>query len=101
MGKAGDDNQLGVVSALLINVAMSILYIMQLIEYPERRGKGMSLNAAIFKMVGTGSITIASMLHWTDGFLNTLGILSFILDVVYVYLFVTYQPPQKSEVATS
>lgn len=94
MGETGDDNQLGVVSALLINVAMSILYIMQLVAHPDRRGKGISMRVAIFKMIGTGVISVASSWHWNDGFLNTLGVLSFILDVAYLYMFVNYKPEQ-------
>jgi len=93
MGAAGDDNQLGVVSALLINVVMSGLYIQQLVDNPEYRGKGFSYAVGWLKMFGTGAITVASIRYWPDNtFLITLGTLSFILDAMYIYLFKNYQP---------
>ncbi len=80
MGENGDDNRLGVVSALAINVVMSSLYIDQLLKFPQYRNKGFSYNVAVLKMVGTGVISISSTMHWEDNsFLITLGLLSFIL----------------------
>lgn len=93
LAEDGTDNRLGVQSALMINVVMSALYINNLLNFPEYRGKGMSLMVAIGKMLGTGVISVASIIHWEkNGFLITLGLMSLILDVIYVYLFLHYQP---------
>lgn len=88
-----DDNQLGVVSALLINVAMSGLYIYQLLNYPQFRGRGFSTTAAWFKMLGTGSISAASfILAWKgtwphSQFLITMCVATLVLDLVYIHLY--------------
>jgi hypothetical protein len=94
MAREGDDNQLGVVSALLINVVMSSLYVYQLLIEPQFRGKGMSYKVAWYKMIGTGVITLASCFLWPlDGFLLSMGVASLILDCIYIYLYRNYQPP--------
>jgi hypothetical protein len=95
MGLDHDDNELGVVSALLINVVMSALFIYQLLNYPQLRGKGMSGAVGICKMFGTGFISAGSFFIWYQNqFLITLGILSFIMDGIYVYLFYNYKNPE-------
>jgi len=91
----GMDDGLGVVSALLINVVMSSLYIYQILNYPGLRNKGFSYKAAWYKMFGTGSITFASCFIWPeDGFLISCGVMSFILDAIYIYLFKYYKNPE-------
>ena len=98
MGREGDDNQLGVLSALVINVAMSALYVYQLFAAPERRGKGISYHVAWYKMVGTGVISLAGAIHWFGNrYLIALGVISFILDAWYIYLFKTFKPLNQSE----
>jgi hypothetical protein len=93
MAEDGDDNQLGVVSALLINVVMSSLYIYQLLSLPQFRNIGMDNKVAWWKMIGTGTITIASFFLWPkNGFLLSMGIASLLLDILYIYLFKVYQP---------
>ena len=98
----GVDNELGVVSALLINVIMSSLYIYQLLNYPEYRGKGFSKAVAWFKMIGTGSISVASFIIWADNeFLLTMCVITFLLDLVYIYLFYRYKPEDIEKEALS
>jgi hypothetical protein len=93
MAQDGDDNQLGVVSALVINVVMSSLYIYQLLKLPQLRNKGMDAKVAWWKMIGTGTITIASFYLWPkNGFLLSMGLASLLLDIMYIYLFKNYQP---------
>jgi hypothetical protein len=90
------DNDLGVVSALIINVVMSSLYIYQLLSFPEFRNKGMSSIAAWFKMLGTGTISFVSFFIWPENeFLLTLCIVTFILDMVYIGLYYFYEPHQE------
>lgn len=92
MAEDGDDNQLGVVSALLINVVMSSLYIYQLILIPQERNKGLDLKVAWWKMIGTGTISIASIYLWpSNGFLLCMGFASLFLDLIYIYLFKNYK----------
>jgi hypothetical protein len=94
-----DDNELGVVSALLINVVMSSLYVYQLLNYPQLRGKGFSVAAGWFKMIGTGSISAASFILWFDNeFLLTMCILTFFLDCVYLYLYYQHNPEDFEQV---
>jgi hypothetical protein len=93
MAKDNVDNPLGVVSALLINVVMSGLYIYQLLNYPEYRGKGFSIKAAWAKMFGTGFISIASLFLWPENeWLLTMCLTTVILDIAYISLFYKYKP---------
>lgn len=96
-----DSHRLGIQAALLINVVMSSLYIYQVINYPGFRGKGFNRKVAWFKMFGTGSIVVGSILVWWDKqnqLFMTLGILSFLLDAVYVYLFIFYKNPDLESI---
>jgi len=89
----GADSQLGILSALLINVVMSSLYINQVISYPEKRGRGISYQVAWYKMYGTLLISIGGTLHLKGNlYVIALGGLSFMLDVWYIHLFRTYKP---------
>lgn len=93
MAEEGKDNGLGVESGLLLNLFMSGLYLYQMFQDPRFRGKAYSLKVAIYKMLGTTLITISSAFIWPDDdYLISLGIATFVLDVVYVYLFITYKP---------
>lgn len=90
------DNHLGVVSALLINVVMSSLYIYQLLNFPEYRGQGMSYVAAWFKMIGTGTISFVSFFIWPENkFLLTMCVVTLFLDLIYIYLFKQYEPTEE------
>lgn len=98
MAEDGDDNQLGVVSALVINVVMSSLYIYQILKLPQLRNKGMDAKVAWWKMIGTGTITIASFFLWPkNGFLLSMGVASLLLDILYIYLFKNYQPIEEKK----
>jgi hypothetical protein len=91
-----DTHRFGIQSALLINVVMSALYIYQLLNYPGFRGKGLNYKVAWYKMFGTGFITLGSTLVWWDKnnqLFMTFGILSFLLDAIYIYLFRYYKNP--------
>ena len=93
MDREGNDNPLGVVSAIIINVVMSGLYIYQLLNYPELRGKGFSIHAAWLKMIGTGSISVASFFLWSHNeWLLSMCVATFVLDIVYISLYYNYKP---------
>lgn len=97
-GKVNDDNPLGVTSALMINVIMSGLYIYQLVFNPNLRGKGLSFKVAVLKCIGTGVITLASILKWPEAyFLINLGVISFVIDIIYLVLFKKYQPAKEEK----
>lgn len=90
------DNALGVVSALIINVVMSSLYIYQILCFPEFRGRGMSRTAAWCKMLGTGTISFVSFFVWPENeFLLTLCVVTFILDMIYIGLYYFYDPGEE------
>ena len=87
MVQQGDDTKLGVVSALMINVAMSGMYIRQVFQFPEKVGQGISKRVAWLKMAGTGLITLSSVFIWTDNaLLISMGTASFVLDITYIFI---------------
>jgi hypothetical protein len=46
-------------------------------------------------MIGTGTITIASVYLWPqNGFLLSMGIASLFLDLLYIYMFKKYNPAE-------
>lgn len=88
----GLDDKLGVVSAMLINVVMSALYIYQLLNYSQYRNRGFCIAVAWLKMVGTATISLGSAIVWPEnGFLLTMCVITFILDLIYIYLFYRYK----------
>ena len=93
MRELAEDNGLGVISAYLINLNISALYLYQLLNYPEYRNRGFSYNVAWYKFLGTGFITIVCFMHWSHNwFLLTMCTMVVIMDVTYIYLFKNYKP---------
>lgn len=100
MRETAEDNGLGIVSAYLINIMISSLYLYQLVSWPELRGRGFSYSVAWLKGLGTGSITIAVYLHWNHNpFLITICTLVLIMDIVYIYMYKHYKPELLKEKA--
>jgi len=88
-----EDNGIGIVSAYLINILISSLYIYQLISFPQLRGQGFSYKVAWFKFLGTGAITVAVWLHWRhNGFLLSMCTAVTLMDILYLYLYKNYKP---------
>lgn len=88
-----EDNGIGIVSAYLINILISSLYIYQLFNYPELRGKGLSWQVAVLKFLGTGSITLAVYIHWNHNmFLISMCTVVLLMDILYLYLYKNYKP---------
>lgn len=93
MAREGKDNSLGVESGLLLNLFMSGLYLYQMFQRPAFRNKMYSMKIAVYKMLGTITITISSCFIWPeDLYLISLGVATVILDLLYIYLFATYNP---------
>lgn len=92
MAKGGADNALGVQSALLLNILMSALYIYQMVEHPKFKGRIYTERIAILKFLGTGIIVIASHFLWPNNYyILAMGIITMILDLVYIAMFRTYK----------
>jgi hypothetical protein len=88
-----EDNSLGVISAYQINLLISGLYLYQLVTYPELRNQGFSYRVAWTKFLGTGFISVASVLHYAhNGYIMTMCAMVALMDIVYIYLFKNYRP---------
>lgn len=92
-----EDEGMGLFSAYLINLCISSSYILQLLHFPQYRGQGFQFRVAWSKCIGTGSISVMCFLHYpTNYFLQTMCVMVFIMDILYIYLFKNYQPqPSK------
>ncbi|MBL4715397.1 MAG: hypothetical protein JKX95_02090 [Bacteroidia bacterium] len=77
---------MGAYSGYILNVMMSALYITLILRMKDSIGS-FSYLAGWFKGVGTLLITIFCFLHFTDGFLLTMCVITGILDATYIYLF--------------
>jgi hypothetical protein len=76
---------IGAVSAYLVNVHMSALYLLFILKFPNE--KTLSVAAAWFKMLGTALTSV--FCFWvfpTAYFMLTLTVITFILDMTYIYL---------------
>lgn len=72
-------------SAFLINVFMSASFIDLFLKQQDL--KGQSFGIAFFKMTGTLAATIVLFQRYSS-FLQLLGVLCFVLDVIYIFLIV-------------
>ena len=87
---------IGAISAYTVNVFISGCYISLILRIDSL--KGFSLAVAWLKMIGTGLNTIFMIIHFpTNSYLHFMGILVFILDIIYIYLFVK----KRKELPTS
>ncbi|TAE14793.1 MAG: hypothetical protein EAZ95_09565 [Bacteroidetes bacterium] len=76
--------QMGANSGYILNVMMSALYIDFLFK---QNIQDLSIGAAWYKGVGTFFITIFCFLHFKDGFLLSMCVVTTVLDAIYIYLF--------------
>jgi hypothetical protein len=72
-------------SAFLINVLMSASFIDLLLKHEDL--KGQSFGIAFFKMLGTLAATIVLFQRYSQ-LLQLLGILCFVLDLIYIFMIV-------------
>jgi len=83
----GYDTPIGATSAYIAQMFISVLYVVLLLRHQKLVWQ--SLPISLLRMVGTGLNTIFLFLHYPQlHFLLSLGIMSLIIDNVYIYLFI-------------
>jgi hypothetical protein len=76
---------IGATSAYLVNVHMSAIYILLILQFPNE--KTLSVSTAVHKMLGTALTTVFCFWVFSDQyFMLTLGVITFILDCAYIFL---------------
>jgi hypothetical protein len=84
----GYDTPIGATSAYIAQMFISVLYLVLLLRHQKYVWQ--SLPISILRMVGTGLNTVFLFLHYPQlHFLLSLGVMSLIIDNVYIYLFIT------------
>jgi hypothetical protein len=102
MSSLHEDNGIGVISAYQINLLISALYLYQLLNYPELRGRGFSYKVAWNKFLGTGFISVGSLMHYQhNGYILTMAAMVTVMDIAYLILFKNYKPETLSAQATN
>jgi len=87
MHQSGYEHVIGAISAYTVNVFISGCYISLILRIKSL--EGFSLSVAWLKMIGTGLNTIFMFIHYpNDPYLHFMGVLVFIFDIIYIYLFV-------------
>lgn len=85
-GKQGFDTPIGANSAYILNLVISVSYPFMILQAPSL--KGISWWVAWLKMIGTGLNTVFNFMHYPDNhFLQTLGVLCFVADSIYIWCF--------------
>ena len=76
---------IGASSAYLVNVHMSALYIILILQFPKQ--ETLSLSTALHKMIGTALTSVFCFWVFSDQyFMLSLSVITFILDCIYIYL---------------
>lgn len=70
-------------SAFIMNVLMSWMFITMFLKQQDLKGQAFGI--AFFKMLGTAAATIILFLRYSQ-FLQMMGVLCFILDMIYIIL---------------
>ncbi len=84
-------------SAYLMNVLISSSFISMLLK--QNNLNGQSFGIAFFKMLGTTAATIVLFQRYSS-FLQFLGILCFVLDVVYIFMIVNRYKKENLQLIT-
>jgi hypothetical protein len=91
--KQGMDTLIGANSAYLCQLVISSTCLLLLLGSPSLAG--FSLPIAWLRSLGTGMNTVMMILHYRGNhFLHLMGILSFIMDAVYIYNFYRMRNPK-------
>jgi len=92
--KSGYDLPLGVNSAYILNLAISVLYILLFMR--QRESGDFSKAVAWLKMLGSGVITIAfwTMIPKDSHFEHFAGPVVFVIDCVYIWMLYNWKHPQ-------
>jgi hypothetical protein len=84
----GYDTPIGATSAYIAQMFISVLYLILLLRHQKHVWQ--SLPISWLRMIGTGLNTIFLFLHYPHlHFLLSLGVMSLIIDNIYIYLFIT------------
>jgi predicted neutral ceramidase superfamily lipid hydrolase len=84
--KQGFDNPIGAHSAYIINILISLLYILLFLRLEDK--SVLSFTAGWARGLGTGLISVMCFLKWPDNYwLITLCAICLLLDIFYVSLF--------------
>lgn len=84
--KQGYDNPIGANSAYILNILISSLYVFLFLRMEDK--SVFSFTVAWTKGLGTGLISVMCILKWPENYwLISMGIICFIIDVFYFYLF--------------
>ena len=82
---SGYDNEIGTISAYIDNIAISGFYIVLFVGSNHK--EKFSKYVAWFKMLGTGLISLALVLHWIENvFLIIITSIVLILDIIYLII---------------
>jgi hypothetical protein len=93
------EDPIGAISAYLVNVHMSALYILLILKFPKE--KSLSVSTAWHKMLGTALTSVFCFWAFPGAtFMLTMTVITFLLDVLYIFLVSHYkkQPATKEEV---
>jgi hypothetical protein len=81
---------IGAVSAYLVNINMSAIYILLLINFPKE--PSLSISNAWHKMLGTALTSVFCFWVFPDQyFMLTLSVITFILDVTYIFMVMKFK----------
>lgn len=95
----GNDLPLGSVTAYTVNLVMSLAYLWFGLTKPLRH---LSMIAAVFKGLGTGSVTVFVFMVYTDhALVMTLAIMVSILDAAYVSLLLWRRSHERHAAVTT
>ncbi|HVE61752.1 MAG TPA: hypothetical protein VNA26_08030 [Chitinophagaceae bacterium] len=89
---------IGAISAYLVNAHMSALYILLILKFPKE--KALSISTAWHKMLGTALTSVFCFWAFPNAtFMLTMTVITFILDMVYIFIVTYYKRSVKTEVA--
>ena len=96
----GYDTPIGATSAYIAQMFISVLYLVLLLRHQKLVWQ--SLPISWLRMIGTGLNTVFLFLHYPQlHFLLSLGVMSLIIDNVYIYLFITGRNASAAQSASA
>jgi hypothetical protein len=89
---------IGAISAYLVNVHMSAIYILLILQFPKE--KSLSISTAWHKMLGTALTSVFCFWVFPNAyFMLTMTVITFILDIAYIFIVTYYKkkPPDENK----
>lgn len=88
--RQGIDNPIGANSAYVINILISLLYILMFLRLEDK--SVLSFTTAWTKWIGTGLISLMCIIRWPENhWMISMCVACFLLDMFYMYLFLKYK----------